>query len=277
MLPRTPMHPSALPCALSVGGLDPGGGAGIVADLRAFGAAGAFGCAAITLLTVQSTAGLRSTRKIPPAEVLAQVREVIRHQDVRAVKIGACGSEDNVRALGTWLGSHPHVPVVLDPVLRPTRGTRRLLPHAALNALRAELVARASVVTANAEEASVLVSRPVTTLAEARQAAAALCRLGARAAVVKGGHLKGEDATDVLAIGSQTIDLRAPRLRLSRLHGGGCILASLVAGRLAVDARRFSVDADTAIVAAVRWAKRRHHAALLRAVDVGGPARVLVP
>src|ERR1017187_6426350 len=92
-------------CALAVGGLDPGGGAGIVADLRAFEAVGVFGCAAVALVTVQSTDGLRSSTALPCRLVLQQAKEVTRVQRVRAVKIGALGSVSNVRAVARWLSS----------------------------------------------------------------------------------------------------------------------------------------------------------------------------
>src|SRR6516164_1719581 len=96
-----------LPCALAVGGLDPGGGAGIVADLRAFAAAGAFGCAAVAVVTVQSTAGLRRVRAIDAGELEEQAGEVLRHQRVRAVKVGALGTAANVRAVVRVLARHP--------------------------------------------------------------------------------------------------------------------------------------------------------------------------
>src|SRR5271170_7842901 len=93
-------------CALAIGGLDPGGGAGLAADLRGIGAAGAFGCGVVAVVTVQSTSGLRSMIALGAKDVLAQAREVMRHQRVRAFKTGALGSEANVRAVGELLASH---------------------------------------------------------------------------------------------------------------------------------------------------------------------------
>ena len=107
-----PCHPWAhqrarstcdVPCALAIGGLDPGGGAGLAADLRAFAAAGAFGCAVAAVLTVQSTAGLRAVMPLPAQDVTAQAVEVLRHQRVRAVKVGALGTAANVRAVARLL------------------------------------------------------------------------------------------------------------------------------------------------------------------------------
>jgi hydroxymethylpyrimidine/phosphomethylpyrimidine kinase len=271
------------PCALAIGGLDPGGGAGIAADLRAFAAAGVFGCAAIAVVTVQSTDGLRSVRALAPREVVAQAGEVLRHQAVRAVKVGALGSEANVRAVARLLGRVPDARVVVDTPMRPTRGKARLLAERAVAALRGELLPRATLVTVNADEAGALVGEPVRTVGEAHDAARALLATGARAVLVKGGHVgppHGASAIDVLALGDEVVELRARRLTVGAVHGTGCTLASLIAGRLAARAPRGArapspVDAEE-LVAAIRWAKRVHHAALARAADVGGRMRVLL-
>jgi hydroxymethylpyrimidine/phosphomethylpyrimidine kinase len=267
-----------LPCALAIGGLDPGGGAGLAADLRAVASAGAFGCAVAAVLTVQSTGGLRSVRALAAREVLAQAREVLDVQRVRALKTGALGSAANVRAVGDLLAQHASIPAVVDPVMSPTRGQGRLLATGALAALRESLIPRAALVTANAPEAEALTGAPVESMDDAREAARALCRMGTHAALVKAGHMRGGEAVDVLALASGAIVLlSAPRLRLAPLHGGGCTLASLIAGRLACDPRRSARSLDARVVDAVRWAKRVHHAALRDARDVGGAMRVLVP
>ena len=258
-----------LACALAVGGLDPGGGAGIAADLRAFASAGAFGCAAIAVMTVQSTSGLESSRPVAARDMVAQASSVVLHQRVRAIKTGALGSAENVRALAAWLALHAGIPVIVDTVMLPTRGRARLLSPFALGDLRAALIPRAWLVTANAPEAAALTGLRVTTVPEARAAALAIKRMGSRAVLVKGGHLEGELAVDVLVTPEGVTELRARRLAIPPVHGGGCVLASLIAGRIAVRRER-TIDA-------VRWAKRAHHRLLARAVDVGGDLRVLVP
>jgi hydroxymethylpyrimidine/phosphomethylpyrimidine kinase len=259
---------SAMRCALAIGGLDPGGGAGLAADLRAFAAAGVFGCAAASLLTVQSTAGLARVVAVAPRDVVAQAREVLAHQDVRAIKIGALGSGANVRAVAALLAEHPKLPAVVDTPMLPSRGKPRLLDARALTVLCDDLVPRATLLTVNAEEAAALVGTAVRGLGEAHDAALALRRMGARAALVKGGHLDGQFAVDVLATAAgDVVELRAKRLAVSA-HGTGCVLASLIAGRLAARAGD--------VVAATRWAKRVHHSALARAVRVGAGARVLL-
>jgi hydroxymethylpyrimidine/phosphomethylpyrimidine kinase len=263
-------------CALAVGGLDPGGGAGLAADLRGIAAAGAFGCAVIAVVTIQSTSGLRAATSIGANEVLAQAREVLRHQRVRAIKTGALGSEANVRAVAALLRKHDALPAIVDPVMVPTRGRGRLLSERAIGAVRTALVPRASLLTANVPEAEALTGARIASVSEAHDAALALCKLGARAAIVKGGHLGGAQAIDVLAIAGDPVvlELRAKRLRLPATHGGGCMFAALVAGRIAADARAFDRDV---LLDAIRWAKRIHHRALASAVNVGGDMRVLVP
>ncbi len=271
---------TVVPCALAVGGLDPGGGAGIVADLRAFAAAGVFGCAAVAVLTVQSTAGLRRVRPLPAAEVIAQVREVMAHQRVRALKSGALGTRENVRALARLLARHPDIPLVVDTPMLPTRGRARLIEARALAALKDDLLPRATLLTVNLAEAQALLGEPVRTVGEAHDAARALVALGARAVLVKGGHMEGPAAIDVLAIEGEVVELRARRLAIGPTHGTGCALASLVAGRLALGttvahSRRNAPSRDT-LVAAIRWAKRVHHAALARTVRVGRGMSVLM-
>ena len=264
-----------MPCALAIGGLDPGGGAGVLADLRAFAATGAFGGAVVAVSTVQSTSGLESARATGAREIIEQARAVLRHQRVKAVKVGALGTRANVMAVARLLAGHPELAVVLDTPMLPTRGRSRLLARDAVVALRTKLLPRATLVTVNASEAATLVGEEVRTPGEAHDAALALVGMGAFAALVKGGHLQGASATDVLAVGGEVIELRARRLGVGAgVHGTGCTLASLVAGRLA-RRRNARVDRD-ALVAAVRWAKRVHHAALADAADVGGAARVLV-
>ena len=278
MLPGAPSTSMAalLPCALTIGGLDPGGGAGIAADLRAFVAAGVFGCAAVAVITVQSTAGLRSVRTVAARDLRAQVEEVLRHQRVRAIKVGALGSRENVLAVARILARGPRradIPVVVDTTIRPTRGDAPLLAADAWSAMREALLPRAALVTLNLDEAFALLGERVRTVSEAHDAARALVRTGARAVLIKGGHMRGPAAIDVLAMDDQVIELRARRLAFPSTHGTGCTFAALVAGRLARESR-LSVSRDS-LLSAIRWAKRVHHGALSRVSDVGHGMRVI--
>jgi hydroxymethylpyrimidine kinase/phosphomethylpyrimidine kinase len=273
---------AVLPCALTIGGLDPGGGAGIAADLRAFHAAGVFGCAAVAVITVQSTAGLRSARPIPARQLAAQAEEVLANQRIRAIKVGALGSRENVLAVARIL-TRPEMrdlPVVLDTPIRPTRGSALLLAPDARAAMRERLMPLATLVTVNLDEVRALLGERVKTVSEAHDAARALVRSGPRAVLVKGGHMTGPLAIDVLAIDDEVIELRARRLTLATTHGTGCTFAALVAGRLARAKARHGISPTPStpggtLLSAIRWAKRVHHAALTRAADVGGGLRVI--
>jgi hydroxymethylpyrimidine/phosphomethylpyrimidine kinase len=285
-----------VPCVLAIGGLDPGAGAGVLADARAITRAGAFACAAVAVLTVQSTSGMRTATPVATTELIAECTEVLKNQRVRAFKVGALGSDDNARAIGDFLAIHRDIPAIVDTVMMPTRGRARLLEERAVADLRDRVLPRAALTTVNAPEAEVLTGLRVTRLDEAHDAALALLRLGCRAVLVKGGHLGGAQAIDLLAIAPApkrapaaaktrnrggraspaVIELAAPRLAVPPLHGGGCVLASLIAGRLALAEQAYEAVPRRALTDAVRWAKELHHEALLGARDVGGDLRVLL-
>jgi len=259
-------------CALIIAGLDPSSGAGLAADLRMVGACGVWGCAAIAVVTVQSTAGLVTASAIDPDLVLAQAREVLRHQRVRVIKTGALGSAANVRAVSGLLAQHRDIPVVIDPVMIATRSPSgaRLLDPEALGAMR-ETLALATVVTPNLDEAEALLETRISGVEEMVRAARALVRGGARAALVKGGHLPHGPMVDVLAIGRRVIRMIGPRLAMPPFHGGGCSLASLIAGQLASHGAR----SDDEVIEAVRRARRQLRRSLRRAMDVGDGLLVL--
>jgi hydroxymethylpyrimidine kinase/phosphomethylpyrimidine kinase len=168
------------------------------------------------------------------------------------------------------LARHKDAYAIVDTVMLPTRGRGRLLPERAVRDVRASLVPRAWLVTANVPEAEALTGARVGSVDEAADAAHALCRMGANAALVKGGHLHGKNAVDVLAFAGEIHEIALPRLKARALHGGGCVLASLIAGRIAVRPRSTVLDV-------VHWAKSVHHASIERAHDVGGDLKVLVP
>lgn len=262
------MTGAARPCALSVAGLDPSGGAGFLADIKAFHAAGAWGCAVAAVLTVQSTAGLASVAPIETSLVRAQAERIFLHQDIRAWKTGALGSTDNVALAAALSEEHPSVPLVVDPVIVATRtdAGARLLDDRALEAMR-RLVARSALVTPNVDEAEALLGARVSSVEEAREAALALVAMGAHAALVKGGHLGGPTAIDVLVCHSGVHLIEAPRVAMEGdFHGGGCTLSALITGRLA---------GGEGMEAAVRWSKQRLSRAIAESVQVGEGLRVL--
>ena len=271
------------PTALSIAGLDPSGGAGLAADLRAFGAAGVWGAAVCAALTVQSTRGVRAVYPVPAARVLEQAREVLADARVRAFKTGALGSAANARAVLALLAEHPGIPSVVDPVMIPSRRAGPAegrgdvaaagLHGRAVGPLRA-LAAAATLVTPNLAEAAALLGEPVSD-ADAPAAAAALVAAGARAALVKGGHGHGPEAVDWLALrGGRLVRIARPRRRVPPMHGTGCTLAALVAGRLAARARRGAPRPDD-IVEAARWARARLDRALGAPLAGGAGLRVM--
>ncbi len=268
---------TSAPCVLSLAGLDPGGGAGILADARAILRTGAFPCGVAAVLTVQSTSGLRDVKSVPAPFVTRQARAVFANQNVRAVKIGALGGAANVKAVAELAAIHRDIPFVVDPVMRPTRGSSRLLDDGAVHALKKELLPRAALVTANVPEAEVLLKKRIVNVYDARIAAEALAGLSRGAALVKGGHMGAGSATDFLFVNGELHELTSPRLAMPQLHGGGCILSSLIAGRLAVDPRSFAEEPADMLIDATRWAKRAHHRALATLLDVGGDLRVMLP
>ncbi len=260
-------RPRPTRCALTIAGLDPSGGAGLSADLRGFDTAGVWGCAACAALTVQSTAGLISVLPTPSEQLRAQIDEVLAHQRIRALKTGALGSTANVRTVIDVVRQHPALPLVVDPVMIATRapGGARLLDDDALAAMR-ELCSLATVVTPNRDEAEALLGVEIRGAADQQAAARALVALGATAALVKGGHLDGPVAADALAIGDRVVMLEAPRRQRAEFHGGGCLLAALLAGHLARSPAPRSPDA---IERAARASKQALTRAVLRSRDIG--------
>jgi hydroxymethylpyrimidine/phosphomethylpyrimidine kinase len=262
-----------LPAALTIAGLDPSGGAGIAADLRAFAAAGAWGSAVCAALTVQSTRGVRAVHPIAPALVVAQAEEVLADARVRAIKTGALGSAGNARAVAALIEAHPRIPAVVDPVMIPSRAAA---PGARLSggvtALR-RLAQAATLITPNLAEASALLGAPVASSSEARAAAAALVEAFAPAALVKGGHAEGDEAIDWLALRGRAVRvvrIARPRRKTPPLHGTGCTLASLIAGRLAARGRGpLRPPTEAEIIAAVRWARARLDRALAAPLRTG--------
>ena len=221
---------AAAPVVLTIAGSDPSGGAGIQADLKTFATLGAFGAAVITALTAQNTCGVEGIEDVSPAFVVRQLDAVLADLDVRALKTGMLGRVAVVEALANRLAAGPAVPIVVDPVLVATAG-QSLTEPPAVDPLRRRLLPLAALVTPNLAEAAALTGRPVSTVPDMRDAARALVDLGARAALVKGGHLP-DAAVDVLYDGASFHELAAPRVP-GTFHGAGCTLSAAITVGLA--------------------------------------------
>lgn len=244
--------------ALTIAGSDSGGGAGIQADLKTFAAHGVFGMSAVTALTAQNTLGVSGVLPIPPEFVVAQIDAVISDLGADATKIGMLATAEIAEAVAHALDrlALPHV--VLDTVM-VAKGGASLLSDAAVAVLRHRLLALAEVVTANIPEAVALTSRTIHDVDDAKSAAKQLVALGARAALVKGGHLAGP-AIDVLFDGAVITEFHADRITTPHTHGTGCTLASAIAARLAL---------GETLVDAVRAAKHYVTRAIAEAPGLG--------
>lgn len=231
---RTAERPR-VPNVLSIAGSDPSGGAGIQADLRTFAALGVHGCAAVSLLTAQNTREITGTLPTPSDFLTLQLETLAADVAIDAVKIGALGNRDVVRAVARFLAAREFQSVVLDPVVRAGSGAP-LLDDAGVEAMVKDLLPLVDLVTPNALEAGVLAGVPVpSTRRTAIDAACSLHGAGAANVLLTGGHIDdGGECVDLLFDGEQLHELRVPRVSAGRLHGTGCTLSSAIAALLAL-------------------------------------------
>jgi len=237
------------PVALTIAGSDPSGGAGLQADLKTFHQFGVYGEAVVTLLTVQNSLGVSRVEVMPAELVLDQLRAVLDDIPPRAAKTGALGSVEVVEAIARAAREFAF-PLVVDPVMISKHGAP-LISDAAVRALRQELLPAAALVMPNIPEAEALAGVRIRTLEDVRRAACAIRAGGARAVLIKGGHLEG-DAVDVLFDG-EWHEFPAPRIETRNTHGTGCTYSAAVAAGLAL---------GQDLVAAVARAKRFIHEAI---------------
>jgi hydroxymethylpyrimidine/phosphomethylpyrimidine kinase len=221
-----------LPVALTIAGSDSGGGAGIQADLKTFAVLGVHGTSAITAITAQNTVGVTDIFELPPRTVRAQIDAVVEDMAVAAAKTGMLSSAPIISTVVAAVKEHGLSLLVVDPVM-VAKGGARLLRDDAVDALRRTLLPLAAVITPNLPEAEVLLGRAISTLDDRRDAAQELVRLGARAAVVKGGHADG-DAVDVYADAHQLFELTSARIDTTNTHGSGCVFSAAIAAHLAL-------------------------------------------
>jgi len=243
------------PCVLTIAGSDSGAGAGIQADARTIHALGGYACTAITAITAQNTRGIAAWRKVPAALLAAQIAAVLDDLPIAAIKTGLLPGPAAVRTVVRALAGHPNLPLVVDPVMGSTSGTRFLSP-AGVRVLRRELLPLATLVTPNWAEAAALTGMSLRTFAEAEAAAHRLLDTGCQAVLVKGGHGPGRVCRDCLALADgRVIWFESLRIKTRNLHGTGCVLSAAIALGLAqgdsieaatVRARRFLCSGLTA-------------------------------
>lgn len=221
---------SMLPVALSIAGSDPSGGAGIQADLKTFHQFEVYGEAVITLLTVQNTVNTERVELAAPDLVFEQIRAVLEDIPPVAIKTGALGSDEVVRAVARALEGFPAT-LVVDPVMTSKHG-RALASEPASKAIREVLLGRAELVTPNIPEAEAFTGIAIHTTEDMRRAALCLRKMGARDVLIKGGHLRGSP-TDVLLTGDRWHEFSAERLLTRHTHGTGCAYSAAITAALA--------------------------------------------
>jgi len=240
---------------LAIAGVDPSGGAGLLADVKAISANGAYAMGVVTALTVQNTRGVTGVELVTPDFVTRQIDAVFDDIRVDAVKIGMVATADIARAIAAALKRHQARHIVLDPVMVAKSGDR-LLAADAVAAIRDALIPLAEVVTPNLPEAAALLGQPEPAdIAAMRAMAVALRALGPVAALLKGGHLPGAEATDVLADSGGLTEFTAPRIATKNTHGTGCTLSSAIAALLPTMPRAGAIGSAKAyLTAALRRA-----------------------
>ena len=230
---------------LTIAGSDSGGAAGIQADLKTICALGCYGMTAITAITAQNTLGVTAIHGVPPGILKAQLQAVLDDIGVDAVKIGMLHSPEIVEVVAWAIDHYGIQRVVLDPVMVATSGDI-LVGQETVSVLVRELFGRATVITPNLDEAALLLGRQINDASQLDQAAVDLMGLGASAALLKGGHLEGEQMIDVLAqSGAPLQRLQSARIDSRNVHGTGCTLSTAIACNLAL-----GMDLASAVTAA---------------------------
>lgn len=245
--------------ALTIAGSDSSGGAGIQADLKTFQALGVYGMSAVTAVTVQDTRMVHAVQEIDPRIVHDQITCLFDDMTIHAVKIGMASSVRLINAIADALEKVRRPPVVLDPVMKSKSGYA-LLEANARQALVERLFPLANVVTPNLHEAETLVGYPIADVEQMKAAARQIVHLGAETVVVKGGHLDGPAATDIVFDGRSFRQLSSPRRPTPNTHGTGCTFSSAIAAYLAGGESFFE---------AVQKAKAYITGAIEHALDIG--------
>ncbi len=256
--------------ALTIAGSDSGGGAGIQADLKTFHQFGVFGTSVVCAVTAQNTRGVRAWESLPATLVAAQLDALADDLPPHAVKTGMLGTAALVETVADGLARHRLPNYVLDPVMVASSGDRLLDPDAERLVAR-RLVPLASLVTPNLAEAQILVEEEIRTPEQMERAGRALVRRGAQVALVKGGHLEGNEVVDVLVSARGVHRFTHARIDTTSTHGTGCTLSAAIAAGLAL---------GRPLAAAVEDALDFVHRAIAAAPGLGkghGPLNHFVP
>jgi len=251
------------PVALTIAGSDSGGGAGVQADLKTFAALRVHGTSAITCLTAQNPGHILGIEPCSPKMLRRQLEAIFKELRPAAIKTGMLFSSENIRGIVRFLKSNQRnrrAPLVVDPVLVSTSGAI-LLQEGALKVMMEQLLPLATLVTPNLSEAEILSAQDISSVDDMRDAARNIYSLRGCAVLVKGGHLRGEGATDIFFDGKNEVLLRAPFVKGIRTHGTGCVYSAAICAALAK---------GESLLAAVKIGKRFVTRAILKSYRVGG-------
>jgi hydroxymethylpyrimidine/phosphomethylpyrimidine kinase len=246
--------------ALTIAGSDSGGGAGIQADLKTFHQFGVFGTSVIVALTAQNTRGVNAVETVSEGMVAAQLAALAEDLPPAALKTGMLADVTLARLVGKMIRQYGWSPLVVDPVMVSTSGHRLLTPEAE-DVVRESLLPLAALVTPNLDEAAILTGRVVHDEASMARAGETLLSYGAGAALVKGGHLAGDEITDLLVTAGGTRAFHRTRVQTSSTHGTGCTLSAAVTAGLALGR-----DLETSVADALDYV----HRAIAAAPGLGG-------
>ena len=243
-----------VPRTMTIAGSDSGCGAGVQADLKTFAALQVYGTSVLTAVTSQNTLGVTDVMELPPSLIASQIDAILSDIGTDAVKTGMLSSSAIIDTVAEKIREHRLTTLVVDPVMI-AKGGEQLIQEDAVSTLRSTLLPLAQVVTPNAPEAAVLTGHEVRTLDDARDAAREIVGMGARAVVVKGGHIEGP-ATDILYDGKDFRLFTTQRIETTSLHGTGCTFASAIAVGLAkgLTVREALAHAKSYVTASIRQA-----------------------
>lgn len=244
--------------ALTIAGSDSSGGAGIQADLKTFSAHRVYGMSVITAVTAQNTQEVRAVQNIEASIIKDQIEAVFDDIRVDAVKIGMLSSIEIIEVVSRSLQNYHPAYIVLDPVMVSKSGHLLLQPDA-VTALKEKMIQMATLMTPNIPEAEVLVKGTIQSAEDMMEACFAIHALGAKAVLLKGGHLQGEP-NDLLFDGKQFTWINGTRIHTKNTHGTGCTLSSAIAANLASGA---------SLLDAVREAKKYITSAITHSINLG--------
>ncbi|AAC07733.1 bifunctional hydroxymethylpyrimidine kinase/phosphomethylpyrimidine kinase [Aquifex aeolicus] len=213
--------------ALSIAGFDNSGGAGTLADIRTFKHFGIYGVAVITALAVQNTQKVYEVFPIPPDVVKEELKAIFEDFPIKGVKIGMLANKEIAEVVYETLKSKKTNFIVLDPVFRSKSG-RELLSEEGVEFLKSEFIKIVDLITPNVPEAEILCGEEIKSLEDVKNCAQKIYSLGAKSVLIKGGHLKGNYAIDILYDGKSFYEFKAPKIAGKTPRGTGCVYSSAI-------------------------------------------------